>query len=57
MKQTWLISGFPGIGKTTAFRELNGQINVIDLDNSMFDKANFVKNYMSCIKANMGFHQ
>lgn len=54
MMKTWLISAFPGCGKTTASRTLKGQINVIDSDSSTFDKNDFPRNYIEHIKENIG---
>lgn len=45
-----LISAFPGMGKTYAFKSLSGKIKVLDSDSSHFDKNDFPKNYIQHIK-------
>ena len=44
---TIIISGFPGIGKTTVY---NNGYNCTDSDSSKFDKAHFPGNYIEHIK-------
>lgn len=46
-----LYSGFPGVGKSHAFRTLSSKGFVIrDSDSSTFDKSNFPNNYIKHIK-------
>lgn len=46
-----LYSGFPGVGKSHAFRTLSAKGFVIrDSDSSTFDKSNFPSNYIKHIK-------
>ena len=52
MKDTILISGFPGTGKTYFFN--NTDLDVLDSDSSTFDKKDFPANYIKHIKENMG---
>lgn len=52
MKQTKLISAFPGTGKSY-FSE-NSEKIVLDSDSSTFDKSNFPQNYIEHIKKNIG---
>lgn len=54
----WLvISGFPGIGKTHAVKELTvkGQ-PIFDSDSSTFDKAYFPDNYLDHVEATIAKH-
>ncbi len=53
IRKTKIISGFPGVGKSTLFRS-NSALKILDSDSSTFDKANFPKNYMCHIKENIG---
>lgn len=47
-----IISGFPGIGKTTAYNALREKgVKILDSDSSTFDKAEFPKNYLDHIQA------
>ena len=52
MKDTILISGFPGTGKTYFFN--NTTLDVLDSDSSTFDKKDFPANYIKHIKENIG---
>ena len=52
MKNTILISAFPGTGKTYFFN--NTSLDVLDSDSSTFDKNDFPANYIKHIKENMG---
>lgn len=45
---TKVISGFPGVGKSTLF---NNGLNCTDSDSSKFDKEDFPRNYVAHIKA------
>lgn len=46
-----VISGFPGVGKSTAFKSLKEHgIKVLDSDSSTFDKAHFPDNYLKHIE-------
>lgn len=46
-----VICGFPGIGKSTLFKELkDSDFKVLDSDSSTFDKAHFPDNYIKYIK-------
>lgn len=53
MKNTQLISAFPGTGKSHFFRNNKDKV-VLDSDSSTFDKSNFPNNYIQHIKDNMG---
>lgn len=54
MKETKIICGFPGIGKTHFF-ENNTEYSVIDSDSSKFSKEkDFPENYINHIKSNIG---
>ena len=47
-----VISGFPGVGKTSAYELLKSRgVKVLDSDSSTFDKANFPENYLDHIEA------
>lgn len=50
--KTLVVSGFPGVGKTTLFK--NTKKSVLDSDSSKFDKSNFPENYINDIKNNIG---
>jgi len=50
--KTYIISGFPGTGKTEFVRNSNKL--VLDSDSSKFDKKNFPENYIKYIKSNIG---
>ena len=52
MKDTVLISAFPGTGKTHFFN--NTDLDVLDSDSSTFDKKDFPANYIKHIKENIG---
>lgn len=55
MKDTIVISGFPGTGKSTLFKKYEGtNFVLLDSDSSKFDKVNFPSNYITHIKANIG---
>lgn len=46
-----VICGFPGVGKSTLFKELkDSDYKVLDSDSSTFDKAEFPDNYIKHIK-------
>ena len=46
-----VICGFPGVGKSTLFKELkDSDYKVLDSDSSTFDKADFPDNYIKHIK-------
>lgn len=50
--QTRIISGFPGVGKTTCVSKFNDPYNgcfVMDSDSSKFPKDNFPQNYLEHI--------
>lgn len=51
---TYLISAFPGCGKTVAFFDLKDTIKVKDSDSSTFDKSGFPDNYIESIKSDIG---
>lgn len=53
MKNTKLISAFPGCGKSYAFKNYK-DIEIADSDSSKFDKKNFPENYIQHIKDNIG---
>lgn len=53
-KETYVISAFPGCGKTTAYERLKGKYDIIDLESSFFDKNDFPQNYVNAIKDNIG---
>jgi hypothetical protein len=44
-----VICGFPGVGKSTLFRN-RGDLKILDSDSSTFDKAEFPQNYIAHIK-------
>jgi hypothetical protein len=44
-----VICGFPGVGKSTLFRD-RGDQKILDSDSSTFDKAEFPQNYIAHIK-------
>lgn len=44
-----VICGFPGVGKSTLFRD-RGDQKILDSDSSTFDKAEFPANYIAHIK-------
>ena len=52
-KKAIIISGFPGVGKSTTYTLLNKKLTILDLDCSSFDKADFPSNYIEYIKENM----
>lgn len=62
MKQTKIISGFPGIGKTSLFNNEDfKELKIMDSDSSKFSWAevgvrhpNFPDNYINHIKSNIG---
>ena len=46
-----VVCGFPGVGKSTLFKELNDSgVKVLDSDSSTFDKKEFPDNYIKHIK-------
>lgn len=47
---TKVISGFPGVGKSTLFKQ---GISCLDSDSSTFDKSDFPRNYIEHIKLNL----
>lgn len=51
---TYLISAFPGCGKTVAYFDLKDTIKVKDSDSSTFDKSEFPNNYIKAIKEDIG---
>lgn len=53
-KHTYVISAFPGCGKTTAYQRLKEKIDIVDLESSFFDKNAFPQNYIDVIKEKMG---
>ena len=53
-KKTFVISAFPGCGKTTAFNKIKNEYNVVDMESSFFDKSNFPTNYISSLKEYIG---
>lgn len=52
-KRAVVISGFPGVGKSTTYALLKKKLTIIDLDCSSFDKTNFPTNYIEYIKENL----
>lgn len=55
IEKTRVISGFPGIGKTTAMELLRKQgLFVSDSDSSGFDRADWPNNYMNHLLSLMG---
>lgn len=52
-KKAVVISGFPGVGKSTTYTLLNKKLTILDLDCSSFDKSDFPSNYIEYIKDNM----
>lgn len=52
-KASMIISGFPGVGKSSLFRKY-GEEKVSDSDSSMFPKGNFPTNYLNHIKMLQG---
>jgi len=53
MKETKLISAFPGVGKSYLFRN-PGDKKISDSDSSHFNKDYFPENYIQHIKNNIG---
>lgn len=53
MKDTKVISGFPGTGKSYYFTTQT-KYSCLDSDSSKFDKSRFPQNYIDHIKENMG---
>lgn len=45
-----VLCGFPGVGKSTLFRELEGKQLICDSDSSTFDKSQFPQNYIAHIQ-------
>lgn len=41
-KKAIIISGFPGVGKSTTYTLLNKKLTILDLDCSSFDKADII---------------
>jgi len=55
MKDTKIISAFPGTGKTTLYKnDKYRDIKIMDSDISKFDKKYFPKNYIEYIKNCIG---
>lgn len=54
MRKTYIISAFPGCGKTVATRMFGDQIDIIDSDSSSFPKDKFPKNYIDEIENRIG---
>lgn len=54
MRQTYIISAFPGCGKTVATNAFGGQVEIIDSDSSNFPKDKFPGNYMDEIENRIG---
>lgn len=52
MKQTILISTFPGCGKSHLFKN-KGDRTILDSDSSTFDKTEFPQNYIKHIRENI----
>lgn len=52
-KRAVVISGFPGVGKSTTYTLLKKKLTIIDLGCSSFDKTNFPTNYIEYIKENL----
>jgi hypothetical protein len=50
MQMPQVICGFPGVGKSTLFRDRGGDQKILDSDSSTFDKADFPANYIAHIK-------
>lgn len=53
-RKTFVISAFPGCGKSTAYMKLKSELDVLDSDSSTFDKKDFPNNYIKHIEDNMG---
>ena len=53
MKETMLVSAFPGCGKSHLFKNKGNKV-ILDSDSSTFDKSEFPKNYIKHIKENIG---
>ena len=53
MKQTLVISAFPGCGKSHLYRNQSNKV-ILDSDSSKFDKSDFPRNYIEHIKENVG---
>lgn len=53
-KKTYIISAFPGCGKTTAYHQLKEKYVVCDSDSSFFPKNDFPNNYVNAIKEKIG---
>lgn len=48
---TYIICGFPGVGKSTLYTQLKQKgVTVLDSDSSTFDKSQFPQNYLEHIK-------
>ncbi|BBI90532.1 hypothetical protein HYO65_gp140 [Tenacibaculum phage PTm1] len=55
MKQTKIICGFPGVGKSHLYRnQMKYGLKILDSDSSTFDKTEFPDNYIKHIKENIG---
>lgn len=55
MKETKVVSGFPGVGKSYLFNKAKeDNLVVLDSDSSKFDKKHFPQNYIKHIKENIG---
>ena len=48
-----VICGFPGVGKSTASKNLNGSVEFHDSDSSLFPKSDFPRNYLGHIEGLM----
>lgn len=53
-KETLIISGFPGVGKTSLYNSKSDDLIILDSDSSTFDKSEFPENYIKHIKENIG---
>ena len=53
-KDTLIISGFPGVGKTSLYNRKYEDLIILDSDSSTFDKEDFPENYIKHIKENIG---
>lgn len=51
---TYIISAFPGCGKTHTAHQLKDKYNVIDMESSFFPRENFPFNYVESIIDNIG---
>ena len=51
---TYIISAFPGCGKTYATRMFGDKVKIMDSDSSTFDKSGFPENYVKHIEDCIG---